>query len=344
MKRTIFIILLAATIAVPAAAERLKDIVYIDGVIDNNLRGFGLVAGLNGTGDGKGYATTALANMMKRLMRDHNISESDLKSKNIALVVVTATMPAFSRPGSKIDVRVSSVGSASSLKGGELIETHLMAPGDNETVYALADGSLVLAGSEETAPTRASIPNGGMVVEEEPTDFIVEEGGARKFVLLLHHPDFTTADRIVGAILNDKQLFGHYNGAKNIAKAVNAGRVDIIVPSDVDEVNFISKILDVTVDVHNKGRVVINEATQTIVIGEGVTVLPVIISHGDLMIVIGNAEQRVTAMEARGSEQATPLQQIQDMLNAVKAKPSDIIAIILALKASGALQGEVIVR
>jgi flagellar P-ring protein precursor FlgI len=340
MRRTIAAICFILALSVAANAERLKDIVHIEGVIDNNLRGFGLVVGLNGTGDNKGYADKALVNIMKRLIEDYEISEEDIQSKNIALVAVNAVLPAFAKVGTRIDVKVSSVGTASSLKGGELYAAHLKAEGDNETVYALASGSVLLAGSEEEIPTKGEIPNGGIVAEEEPADFIIEENGIRKVSLLLYQPDFGTANGIVEAIRSDKQLFGSYG---EIAKAINAGEINVIVPSSADEVNFISKLLDVTVDVHNAARVVINERTRTVVIGEGVTVLPVVISHGDLTIVVGGVEQHVAKMAARGGE-VTPLQEIQDMLNAVKAKPEDIIAIILALKAAGALQGEVIVR
>ena len=340
MRRTIAAICFILLLSAAANAERLKDIVHIEGVIDNNLRGFGLVVGLNGTGDNKGYADKALINIMKRLIEDYEISEEDIQSKNVALVAVNAVLPAFAKVGTRIDVKVSAVGTASSLKGGELYAAHLKAEGDNETVYALASGSVLLAGSEEETPTKGEIPNGGIVAEEEPADFIIEENGIRKVSLLLYHPDFGTANNIVEAIRSDRQLFGSYG---EIAKAINAGEVNVIVPSSVDEVNFISKLLDVTVDVDNAARVVINERTRTVIIGEGVTVLPVVISHGDLTILVGGVEQNVAKMEARGGE-VTPLQEIQDMLNAVKAKPEDVIAIILALKAAGALQGEVIVR
>jgi flagellar P-ring protein precursor FlgI len=340
MKRAVAVIVAILMICAPAAAERLKDIVHIEGIIDNNLSGFGLVVGLSGTGDSKGYASKALANMMKRLLEEYSIAPEEVQGKNIALVAVTATLPAFSKVGTTIDIKVSAIGTATSLKGGELLETHLKAEGDDETVYALAHGSVLLAGSDTTVPTKGEIVNGAIVAEEEPTNFIKQEGGLKKVSLLLTYPDFNTANSIVEAIRSDRQLFGRYG---EVAKAINAGQVDIIVTSDADEVNFISKVLDVTVDVHNKARVVINERTRSIVIGEGVTVLPVIICHGDLIITIGTEEQRLARMEARGGT-ATPLQQIQDMLNAIKAKPEDIIAIIMALKAAGALQGEVIVK
>ena len=301
----------------------------------------GLVVGLNGTGDGDGYANVALMNMMKRLLQDFNISQEQVESKNVALVFVTATMPAFSRVGSKMDVHVSSAGSASSLEGGTLLETHLKAPGDDKTVWGLADGKVLLAGAEKTVPTCGEIVGGGIVVEEEPTDYIRVENGVKMISLLLNNPDFNTASSVVDAIASDMQLFSRY---RNIARAVNPGQVDIIIPSDVDEVNFISKILDVTVDVHTKGRVVINERTKSIIIGEGVTVTPVIIVHNGLTLKVGEVEQGANLLEARGSENETPLQQIQAMLNAVKATPEDVIAIIMALKAAGALQGEVIVR
>ena len=343
MRRIFIAIGLILMLAASAQAERLKNIVHIDGVIDNNLRGVGLVVGLNGTGDGDGYANVALMNMMKRLLQDFNITQDQIESKNVALVFVTATMPAFSKVGTKVDVKVASAGNAESLKGGVLLETHLKAPGDDKTVWALADGTILLAGSEKEVPTCGDVIGGGVVVEEEPTDYIRIQNGMKMISLLLNNPDFNTANGVVDAICSDTQLFKRYS-KRNIAKAINPGQIDIIIPSDVDEVNFISKILDVNVDVHTKGRVVINERTKSIIIGEGVTVTPVIIIHNGLTLKVGEIEQSATILEARGSESQTPLQQIQAMLNAVKAKPEDVIAIIMALKAAGALQGEVIVK
>jgi flagellar P-ring protein precursor FlgI len=321
-----------------AYAERLKDVVHIEGAIDNDLKGFGLVIGLKGTGDGKGLAASAMKGVLQRLLKDNNLSEDDIKSKNIAMVLVTATMPAFSKIGTKIDVKVSSIGSAGSLQGGVLIETHLVPVGALDTVYAVAQGPL-LVGGEENHPTVAEIPNGALVVEEEPADIVREKDGARCISLLLNYPDYTTANNIVEAIISDKQVFGN----KNIARAANAGQVDIIVPDNVDVVSFISMLLDVTVEVDNSAKVVINQRTKTVIIGEHVTVLPVAISHGDLRITVGQEERGVTTLEARESE-GTPLRRIVNMLNAIKATPDDIIAIIQALKAAGALQGEIILR
>jgi len=342
MRRAIITIGLILMITVPAAAERLKDIVRIKGVVDNPIRGFGLVIGLNGTGDGKGHANKALANIMKRLLEDYSIANEDIQSKNVALVAVTSILPAFANIGSRIDVKASSVGDCSSLKGGTLLGAYLKADGDDETVYAIASGSVLLAGSEEVTPTSGDIPNGGIVAEEELAEYIIIDGEVKKISFLLDNPDFNTANGVVEAIRNDRQLFGRY-GNREIAKAISAGQIDVIIPLDVDEVNFISKLLDVTVAVQNEARVVIDESTRTVIIGEGVTVQPVVICHGNLTLVVGNVEQTAASMGPEG-EEATPLQQIQDMLNAIKASPEDAIAIIKALKAAGALQGKVIVK
>lgn len=332
----IFAILLLAANA--AYAERLKDVVHIEGAIDNDLKGFGLVIGLKGTGDGKGLATSAMKSLLQKLLKDNDLTDADVQSKNVAIVIVTATMPAFSRIGSKLDVKVSSIGNASSLRGGVLLETHLVPVGSLDAVYAVAQGPL-LVGDESNHPTVAEIPGAALVVEEEPTDVIREQGGVRYISLLLNNPDYTTANNIVEAITSDTQLFG----AKSVARAVGAGQVDVRVPDDLDEVSFISTLLDVTVEVDNSARVVINQRTKTVIIGEHVTVLPVAISHGELRITVGQEEKNVATLEARGGG-GTPLQKLVDMLNAVKATPDDIIAIIQALKAAGAMQGEIMLR
>ncbi len=338
MKRCLLTIAVLFLAADAAFAERLKDIVRIEGAVDNDLKGFGLVMGLKGTGDGKGLATSAMKSVLQRLLKDNNLNEADIQSKNVAIVIVTATLPAFSKIGGKIDVKVSSIGNASSLQGGVLLETHLVPVGPLDEVYAVAQGPL-LVGDDENHPTVAEIPNGATVVEEEPTDVIHENDGVRHISLLLNHPDYTTANNIVEAISGDAQLFGR----GNIARAANAGQVDVIVPEGVDEVSFISTLLDVTVQVDNAAKVVINQRTKTIIIGEHVTVLPVAISHGNLRITVGREEKSVTTLDATEDE-GTPLQRIVDMLNAVKATPDDVIAIIQALKAAGALQGEIILR
>jgi flagellar P-ring protein precursor FlgI len=247
-------------------------------------------------------------------------------------------MPAFSRVGAKIDVKVSSIGSAKSLRGGVLLETHLTPVGSIDSVYAVAQGPLLIS-EEDTVTTVAEMPGGALMVDEEPTDVVKERDGIRYISLLLNNPDYTTANNIVDAVINDTQLFGE----DAIARAVNAGQIDVLIPRGIDEVSFISTLLNVTVEVDNSARVVINQRTRTVIIGEYVTVLPVAISHGELRITVGMEEQNVATLEARGSG-GTPLQKIVDMLNAVKATPDDIIAIIQALKAAGALQGELILR
>ena len=333
---TIAILLLACN---AAFAERLKDVARIDGAIDNDLKGFGLVMGLKGTGDGKGLAASALKGVLQKILKDNNLTEADIDSKNIAIVMVTATLPAFSKIGGKIDVKVSSIGGATSLQGGVLLETQLIPVGAIDTVYAVAQGQLIV-GDQDAHPTVAEIPAGAQVVEEEPCEVVKEKDGNRFVTLLLNNPDYTTANNVVEAIRGDEQLFGKYG---NIARANSAGEVDVIVPNGVDEVSFISKLLDVTVEVDSSAKVVLNPRTKTVIIGERVTVLPVAISHGNLRIVVGQNEQGVATLEP-GQPKGMPLQKLVDMLNAVKATPDDIIAIIEALKAAGALQGEVVVQ
>lgn len=339
MKKAVIILGVLLLAGNAAFAERLKDVVHIEGAIDNDLKGFGLVIGLQGTGDGKGLASSALKSVLQKILKDNNLMENQLQSKNVAIVMVTATLPAFAKIGGKIDIKVSSIGSASSLQGGVLLETYLIPVGALDTVYAVAQGPLVV-GDDNTHPTAAEIPGGAQVVEEEPCEVVQEKDGQRVITLLLNYADYTTANNIVEAVRSDEQLFGKYG---NIARAVSAGEIQVIVPDAVDEVSFISKLLDVTVEVDNGAKVVLNPRNKTVVIGERVTVLPVAISHGDLRITVGQNEQGVASLEPNQKE-GMPLQKLADMLNAIKATPDDIIAIIQALKAAGALQGEIVMQ
>lgn len=340
MKRFVFATIIILLACGTAFAERLKDVVHIEGAMDNDLKGFGLVIGLKGTGDGKGLASSALKNVLQKILKDSKIDEKSIDAKNVAVVMVTAKLPAFSKIGDKIDVKVSSIGGASSLKGGVLLEASLTPVGMLETVYAVAQGPLVVGGDDQAVPTGGEIPGGAQVVEQEPCEVIQQKDGQKVVVLLLNNADYTTANNIVEAIRGDAQLFGKYG---NIARAANAGEVDVIVPPDVDEVSFISKLLDVTVQVDNGAKVLLNPRTKTVVIGERVRVLPVAISHGDLHIVVGNNDQSVATVDGEEKE-GMPLQKLVDMLNAIKATPDDIIAIIQALKAAGALQGEIVMQ
>jgi flagellar P-ring protein precursor FlgI len=339
MKKCMTILLVLLLTCAAAHAERLKDVVHIEGAIDNDLKGVGLVIGLKGTGDGKGLASSALKYAVQKILKDNNLPERDMQSKNVALVMVTATLPAFSKIGAKIDVKVSSIGSATSLQGGTLLETHLIPVGSIDTVYAVAQGPLIV-GDDQTHATAAEIPGGGKVVEEEPCQVVQQKDGKRFVTLLLNYADYTTANNIVEAIRSDVQLFGKYG---NIAHAANAGQVDVIVPEGLDEVSFMSKLLDVTVEVDNSAKVVLNPRNKTVIIGERVTVLPVAISHGGLRITVGKDTQGVATLDP-GQSKGMPLQKLVDMLNAIKATPDDIIAIIQALKAAGVLQGEIIMQ
>jgi len=339
MKKCIIIIAVLLLAGNAAFAERLKDVAHIDGAIDNDLKGFGIVMGLKGTGDGNGLAASVLKSVLQKILKDNNLTEADIRGRNVAIVMVTATLPAFSNVGGKIDVKVSSIGSASSLQGGVLLETQLIPVGALDTVYAVAQGPLIV-GDKNTHPTVAEIPGGAQVVEVEPCEVVKEKDGNRFVTLLLNNPDYTTADNVVKAICGDEQLFGRYG---NIARASNAGVVDVIMPDGVDEVSFISKLLDVTVEVDNSAKVILNPRTKTVIIGERVTVLPVAISHGNLRIVVGQNERGAATLDP-SQPKGMPLQKLVDMLNAIKATPDDTIAIIQALKAAGALQGEVVMQ
>lgn len=347
----------------PAVAQALRNMVSVEGVRENQLIGYGLVVGLNGTGDGTQtkFAGQSLGNMLKQLgvkLPEH----TDLKSKNVATVMVSAVFPPGYRKGQTIDVTVSSIGDAKSLRGGTLLLTQLRAA-DNE-IYALAQGNLVISGlaaqgnsgSSVTinTPTAGRIPNGATIEREIETDF-----DQRPTVRLsLKRPNFQTATNIVEAI---NRRFG------NIASTRNATSVDVVAPPDpTQRVAFVARLEALNVDVGAEApRVVFNSRTGTVVIGAGVTVRPAAVSHGSLKVVIaeyqnvsqpgpfsrGNTvttpESRVNVDQGSGRMFKWPggakLQTIIDTINSTGATPDDIMAILQALDEAGALDGELVV-
>ncbi|MBI5491369.1 MAG: flagellar basal body P-ring protein FlgI [Deltaproteobacteria bacterium] len=347
-----------------ANAARIKDIAFIEGVRPNQLVGYGLVVGLNGTGDKSSavYTTQSIANMLNRM--GMKFDPKDIKVKNTAAVLVTAELPAFIKPGSRIDVLVSSLGDATSLQGGTLISTPLKGP-DN-SVYAVGQGAVALAGfSAGTASANVSknhqtagkIPNGALIEKEVSVALF----GKEELSLSLRSPDFTTAERLAGAI--NSSLANE--GAPPIAFPVDAGKVRISVPPDYRNgvVRLISKIegLDIKPDAITK--VVINERTGTVVMGENVRLSAVAISHGDISIEIKTqyyisqpapfAQKGDTVVqpveETKVQEErsrlimlpeSVTLGEVVRALNLVGVTPRDLVAILQAIKAAGALQAE----
>ena len=339
-------------------AERIKDIASFEGVRENQLVGYGLVVGISGTGD-TGLATLqGIANMLQRM--GITVKARDIMAKNTAAVMVTATLLPFPKPGTKVDALVSTLGDAKSLQGGTLLLTPLKGPDNN--VYALAQGPVSIGGFvgggggtvvQKNHLTAGKVPQGAIVEQDLP--FTLGNGGEIK--IFLDRPDFTTATALAEKV--NKTLNSEY------ASTIDPSAVRLkIPPGYIDKkVEFITLIegLDISVDV--PARVVINERTGTVVIGDKVTISPVAVAHGNLTIEIRTEfrvsqpppfapekaetvvvpQKDVTVKEQRGSlieVSGTTLGEIVRALNALGVTPRDLIAILQALKASGALRAE----
>jgi flagellar P-ring protein FlgI len=365
MKRAAILnILLVILVQAGWSATRVKDIAYVKGVRGQQLIGYGLVVGLNGTGDTQRSTFTiqSVTSMLKRF--GITVPLSDVRTRNAAAVMVTAMVPAFSKEGGAIDVMVSSLGDATGLQGGTLLMTPLS--GLDGAVYATAQGALsvggmsVRAGGSEVRRnhTAAGRIPGGAVLEKSVTTTFAKDW---KVAIVLLQSDFTTASRIAEAI-NTK------TGTK-VALAVDASTIAVEVPdssrSDGKLVEFISliEILEINPDV--AARVVINERTGTIVVGGNVSILPVAISHGGVNIEIqqtpvisqpnamsgGKTVSTQMTTVAAGVDSsavialdgAATVQDIAKSLNALHVAPRDIIAIFQALKEAGALKADLVI-
>lgn len=357
LKVTILISLFMASAVLAASPPvRLKDIAHILGARENQIMGFGLVVGLNNTGDKSqtGFTQQALTNLLSRMgVVPQTV---DFKSRNVAAVIVTATLPPFVKPGQKLDVTVSSVGDATSLQGGTLLITPLQ--GVDEQVYAVAQGS-VLVGVEPTTPnipyvrqrqvTVGRVPGGALVEKEVPVT-LEEKGG---LTVVLSEPDFTTASRVVASIRR----------AGMDASAKDAGTILVSFAGE-DVVDMVSRIENLTVTPDTVAKIVVNERTGTIVIGENVVIAPVAVSYGGIDVFIGDVSlfSEGTATDTsqdessyRASSQARlkkkegrltlvpaspTLSSLVRALNAIGATPKDLIAILQAMKKSGAIKAE----
>lgn len=357
-------LLLLMSAALPAgAAQALRNLVNVEGVRENQLIGYGLVVGLNGSGDSTQvkFAGQSVANMLKQF--GVKLPQGvDAKSRNTATVMVNAIFPPGYRKGQTIDVTVSSLGDAKSLRGGMLLLTPLRAA-DGET-YALGQGNVVVggltaqgsSGSSVTinTPTSGRIPNGATVEREIETDF-----DTRPTVRLnLKRPNFQTAINIVEAI---RRKFGDIAGTRD------ATSVDVQAPAHpTQRVAFVAALEALKVDVgEDVPRVIFNSRTGTVVISEGVRVRPAAVSHGSLKVVISESSAvSQPAPFSRGTTTVTPqskvaveqgaarmfkwpagstLQAIVDAVNSTGATPDDLMAILQALDQAGAIDGELIV-
>jgi flagellar P-ring protein precursor FlgI len=350
-----------------AHASRLKDITKIEGVRENQLIGYGIVVGLPGTGDRTQNALFTEQSVRAMLERFGVALPTDriLQTRNVAAVMVTASLPGFSRGGDRIDVTVSALGDARSLQGGTLLVTPLTAADGN--VYAVAQGQLIIGGFQAQGqagsvsrgvPTQGRIPEGATV--ERELAFPINE--LDRVRLILKNPDFTTATRIAGAI--DGRLSGRF------ARAVDLATVEVTVPAAYQGqvTNMLADLESIDVEADEVARVVVDESSGTIVIGNNVRISPVAITHGNITIRISERPQPsqpspfsrvgetvvvprtdILVEEELGNgfqvvEENVTLQELVDGLNAMGVTPRDMISILQTIKSSGALQAELVVQ
>lgn len=362
MKRTL-ILLAALLCSTLAQAERIKDITSIAGVRSNQLVGYGLVVGLDGSGDKAPFTTQTFRNMMT----EFGITLPpgvDPKLKNVAAVSVTADLPAFVKPGQRIDVTVASLGNAKSLRGGALLFTPLK--GADGNIYAVAQGNLVVGGfgaqgndgSSITVnvPSAGRIPNGATVEQTAPSTF----SRGDSLIFNLDQPDFTTARAMVDTI---NKLMG-----PGSAEALDAASVRVSAPRDTTQrVSYLSIIENLEIETgKERAKVVINSRTGTIVMGQNVLIEPVAVTHGNLIVAIDENFQVAQPNALAGGDTVVvpdtninvysdgdnrmfkfgpgvSLDSIVKAVNEIGVAPGDLMAILEAMKQAGALKAELIV-
>jgi flagellar P-ring protein precursor FlgI len=360
-----FFLLVLAFFVMPVQAERIKDLAHIAGVRGNQLVGYGLVVGLDQTGDQTGqtpFTTQSLRSMLNRF--GINLPpDIILQLKNVAAVSLTATLPAFAKPGQSIDVTASTIGNARSLRGGTLLMSPLK--GADGRVYALAQGNVVVSGVgvatddgnslSVNVPTVGRIPNGATVERAAPTQF----GSDDSLVLNLHRADFTTAKRVADAINRTVGM--------NAAQPTDATSVRVYAPRDHGQrVDFVSLVENVVLEPGEApAKVIVNSRSGTVVIGRHVRVTAAAVAHGNLSVtitnvpvisqpaplaegdtvVVPNSEIEIREEQNRMFlfEPGVSLNEIVRAINQVGAAPSDIVAILEALKEAGALRAELVV-
>jgi flagellar P-ring protein FlgI len=358
--------LVALFAASPARADRLRDLCDVVGARDNQLVGYGIVTGLNGTGDDVSapFASQSLKALLRRL--GVQVDAKQARLRNVAAVLVTANIPAFARSGGRLDVTVSSIGNAKSLVGGVLIQTPLR--GADRRTYAVAQGPMVIGGLsasgssgssvQQNSTTTARVPNGALVEREIPMTPSVNG----KLVLALRSPDFGTATRVADVISKDL-------GAGS-ARALDGGAIEVVAPKGMQGkwVELIARVGELEVIPVENARVVINERTGTIVVGGEVRLSPVAIAQGGITITVqesqdvsqpnpfGDGRTAVTRRsEVSTSEEkpapalayldgAASLADVAKALSTFGVSPRDLASILQALKSAGALRAEVVIQ
>lgn len=362
-KNLLLILFFIITFSTNSQGERIKDIANWSGIRENQLIGYGLVVGLNGTGDKDGtYLYQPIANMLSRMGITVNVKDLKGKVKNVAAVMVTAKLPTNVKSGAKIDVQVSSIGDAKSLQGGTLLLTPLTGP-DGE-VYALAQGPISIGGFIAAGKAAQAVKN-HQNVGYIPEGAIVEKPVVVNFVekmdlyLQLHYPDITSARRTAEKI-NEKFKV-------NIAEAADPSTIHITIPSNYrgNVIDFMAEVEKIDVITDQPAKVVINERTGTVVIGSNVKIAPTALAHGGLTITIketpevsqplplapkGATTEVVPRTEVKVEEKHASLMEIKGStvgelikaLNALGVTPKDLISILQALKTSGALKADLV--
>ncbi len=362
--------LLAWLVLLPAAAgvaesARIKDIAAVEGIRSNQLSGYGIVVGLQGTGDGQQAVFTiqSILNMLRRRGVLVQVDPRQVRVKNAAAVLVTASLPPFARSGDRIDIQVSSLGDAKSLRGGTLISTPLL--GGDDLVYAVAQGAVSLgggfsvaaSGSSETIghPTAGTIPEGALVERQVPVDL----GQDGRLLFSLHMPDVTTAARMAGTI-------NRHISMPWVATALDPKTVEVrsVEPGPIPAMQLLAQIEKLEVATDRRARIVINERTGTIVMGSDIRLAPVAIAHGTLQIeiqtqfgvsqpapfsegetVVVPDSQIVAEGGHRNSlavlKSGVTLGELVAGLNTLGVTPQDLIAVLQGIQASGALDGEI---
>ncbi|WP_127113181.1 flagellar basal body P-ring protein FlgI [Shimia sediminis] len=364
-KLTISLIFLVFASHVSANQVRIKDLVEFDGVRGNDLVGYGLIVGLNGTGDGlrnAPFTEEIMSNILERL--GVNVSGEQFRPKNVAAVLVTAELPPFSRVGGRIDVTVSAIGDAKSLLGGTLVMTPLnAADGD---IYAVAQGTIIAGGAvaegdassvTEGVPTAGVIPSGARVEREVDFDFRT----LKRLRIALREPDFTTAARIEQAI--------NKNFGRRVALMMDAGTVELDIASTQapSAAHAIGQLENIQIQPERRARVVVDQRSGTIVMGEDVRISRVAVSQGSLTlridetplaiqpnpfadgrtVVVPRTNAEIEEDEGTGLAEVaggTSLSEVIAGLNALGVSPRDMIDILKSIKAAGALHAEFVVR
>ena len=379
--KNISLIVLLISVIVPSAgySARIKDITSIKGIRQNQLLGYGLIIGLNGTGDkgGTKFTIQGLVNMLEHM--GVHVDPDEVKVKNVAAVVVSAKLPPFARVGKKIDVTLSSIGDAKSLQGGTLLLTPLK--GVDGKVYALAQGPISIGGYSaggaagggvtKNHPTVGKISGGANIEKEIPLSIMSQN----EMTIMLNNPYFNTADRAAKAI--------NLRIGENVAEAIDPGTLKFSIPEKFQNnvVNLIAQVGEIQVEPDSIAKVIVNEKTGTVVVGENVRIQKVAVAHGNLSINIkenknvsqpqpfapsgaGVAPRQMrdgTVVAPGGSTVVTSESQVAvaeensrlllipkgrtigelvNALNAIGVTPRDLITILQAIKAAGALQGE----